>query len=134
VDERTCPSPTPAVPPVSKNILSSCHWKLLCVLFLVERRVSMVAVQFVTNRLFFSYFLPPESYRLALFVASISTSIFIFLISNFCSWFFIEILFVFNFILPSLFAIYCFLSVWSSFYLFFWPLVELSFLFNFILQ
>ena len=49
---------------------------------------------------FFSLF-SLENYSLALLVVRISTSFLILLISHFQSWFFVEILFVFNFIIES---------------------------------
>jgi hypothetical protein len=75
---------------------------------------------------FFFYLFSLENYNLTLFVICISTSVLILLILNF---FFleplIEVLFIFNFILPSQFAIYYFFSIW--FFFFFRPLVELIF-------
>jgi hypothetical protein len=91
-----------------KNTLPSCLSMPCHILFMLVRCVSPVIVQFVPGGLFFYFLfsLLSWNYKLALLVINISTSVqfFLFLIFSFGS--FIEILFIFNFIIQSQFTRY----------------------------
>jgi hypothetical protein len=94
---------------VYKNAFIPYCWKRCCVIFLLVWHVSPVLIRFVTDVPFFFTFYSLSSlwnYNLTLLVVGISTSILIFFISNFYLGCFVEVLYVFDFILQSQFTKY----------------------------
>jgi len=107
----------------------SCCWKHHHVLFLIVRHVLVMMDRIVANGHLFPFFF------LSLFPWKLQFDPLCYLYFNSSPYSFdfefffleplIEVLFIFNFILPSQFAIYYFFSIWFLF--FFRPLVELIF-------
>ena len=106
---------------VAKNSLLPYHWKRRYIFFLMVQRVSIGSSGVVCyQKIFFFFpflfsFSSPKNYILIIFIVDILTWVFIFLILNFCSWFFIKVLFVFNFVHQFQFDI-LFFSSWSLFF------------------
>jgi len=125
---------------VYKNAFIPYCWKRCCVIFLLVWHVSPVLIRFVTDMPFFFPFYSLSSlwnYNLILLVVGISTSILIFFISNFYLGCFVEVLYVFDFILQSQFIkyyVFQFGFYFLDFYFFLDHFVKVLLVFNFIIQ
>jgi hypothetical protein len=93
--------------PRLKMIFRSVFVSVTTSFFQVEWHVSMVMVWFIASWfIFFFCLFSLKNYNLIFFVVSFSTSVLIFFIQIFTLDSFLEVLFNFNFIIPSQFAIY----------------------------
>ena len=102
----------------------SCCWKHHQVLFLIVRHVLVMMDRIVANGHLFPFFF------LSLFPWKLQFDPLCYLYFNFSPYSFdfefffleplIEVLFIFNFIIPSQFAIYYFFSIWFLFFLGLW--------------
>jgi hypothetical protein len=119
---------------------SSCYWKCHHVLFPLAWYVSLLVVWFGVNEHFFFFFLLLSPQKITAQPSWLLAIQFLFLFFWFLIFFylepFVEVLFVFNFILPSQFTKYYIPPMWSLFFRFLFSIigsfVKVLVVFNFI--
>ena len=108
------------ITPLSKNVFLSCCWKRHRVLFLIARCVLAMVIRFIASKPF-SLSPPPKNtvWSFLLLVFQLQSVFFFFWFLIFILGHFVEVVFVFNFIIKSQFTKYYIFVIYS---LFFWSL------------
>jgi hypothetical protein len=110
-----------------KNTFLSCYWKCHHVLFLLVWYVSLLVVWFEVNEHFFFFFFLLSPQKITAQPSWLLAIQFLFLFFWFLIFFnlesFVEVLFVFNFILPSQFTKYYIPPMWSLFFRFLFSII-----------